>query len=354
MKIHMIMKSNIFNSSLWRTKIWTLRKKLIVGLSGMMLLFLLVALYNLSQVQTIKAELKMQNNKMELKLMALELKEMVQELNIIASGLEISKKTDFIPKYNEKRKVYEQMIKRIGETADTDEKAVWRSKLLLLTVDYTNTFDTASKLIQDNKLSQNDLNSNMEYLYNESQRLMGEIFGFVDNFYISYSKDAETAVAVTQNKLNTTMSIMIIALILTTLSGIVIAFVLVRSFTSPIDRLKHAVQQLSDGDLRHRINSTSQDELGMLSRSFDHMVGEVRSMLQNTRGIASSLSEHSQSFKEFSESTATANKEIVRAIGEISTGAEQQAHHSEQSSYILADLEKEIQNIVEFHGYHEA
>ncbi|UUZ80132.1 hypothetical protein LJK88_34960 [Paenibacillus sp. P26] len=90
--------------SLIRTTGWTLRRKLILGLSVMMALFLIVAVYSLYEVGIIKSELKQQNEKVELKLMALELKELVQELNIIASGLEISKKTEYIPKYNEKER----------------------------------------------------------------------------------------------------------------------------------------------------------------------------------------------------------------------------------------------------------
>jgi methyl-accepting chemotaxis protein len=77
----------------------TLKMKLALGFTCILVLFLCVALYNWQQVDNIKAQLGQQNDKVELKLMALELKEMVQELNIIASGLEISKKVEYIPTY---------------------------------------------------------------------------------------------------------------------------------------------------------------------------------------------------------------------------------------------------------------
>lgn len=326
----------------------TLKRKLIGSLSIILVMFLLVALYNLSQVQAIKGQLQQQNEKVELKLMALELKEMTQELNIITSGLEISKKTEYIPRYNEKRKVYDQMLKRIGATADTDEKIVWRSKLLLLTNEYTSTFDTAARLVQDTSMASKDLDSNMEYLYNESQRLMGEIFGYVDQFYVSYAKDAEAAIAVTQNKLNTTVTIMIAAFLVVVAIGVVIAVLLTRSFTKPIQQLQLAFKQMAGGDLRSTIDSYARDELGELSRSFDQMVVAVSSMVYHTQTIASSLSEHSRSFQSFSGSTAAANKEIIKAIQEISIGAEQQAQHAEQSAVFIGDLESEIATIASF------
>ncbi|TVY08097.1 methyl-accepting chemotaxis protein [Paenibacillus cremeus] len=326
----------------------TLKMKLISGLTGVLMLFLCVALFNLQQVQQIKGQLEQQNQKVELKLMALELKEMVQELNIIASGLEISKKTEYIPTYNEKRKLFDQMIKRIGETADTDEKHVWRSKLILLTGEYTNTFDVAAKLIQERQLAPADLDKNMEYLYNESQRGMGDIFKYVDQFYASYSQDADTAVAVTISKLNRTVSTMIAAFIIVGLCIISTGFILLRSFMRPIQRLQEAVGRIAEGDLRYQINSPAKDELGRLSHSFDHMVLEVRHMLQQTQSIASSLSEHSERSREFSGATAAANREIIRAMQEISEGASQQADYTEQSATIISELAQEIQQMSDY------
>ncbi|OXM84315.1 methyl-accepting chemotaxis protein [Paenibacillus rigui] len=339
--------------SLWKQKLTvfkssSLKVKLLSGFSVMLILFLGVALYNLQQVNNIKAHLSEQNEKVELKLMALELKEMVQELNIIASGLEISKKVEYIPKYNEKRKVFDGMIKKIGDTATTPEQIKWRSQLISLTVDYTNTFDVAAKLVQENKLPQADLDRNMEYLYNESQKYMGDIFNNVDQFYIAYSKDAEVAVAATQSMLNHTVIVMLIASVIVLISSVAIAYLLLRSFIHPIQKLQHAVRLMASGDLRNKINSRSTDELGKLSRDFDHMIDQVRAMLSNTQTIASSLTEHSKTFHSFSGATASANADIIRAIQEISAGADQQANYSEQSSYIITELEHEIETISEF------
>lgn len=90
----------------------TMRSKLIVSFSGVLLIFLAVAYFNLHQVSQIKQHMNDQNDKVELKVMALELKEMVQDMNIIASGLEISKKPEYIFKYNAKRQPFNDYIKK--------------------------------------------------------------------------------------------------------------------------------------------------------------------------------------------------------------------------------------------------
>jgi methyl-accepting chemotaxis protein len=320
----------------------TMKRKLMAGFAGILAIFIAMALFNLNQVSQIKKQLEQQNSKVDLKLKALELKEMVQELNIIASGLEISKKSDYIDKYNAKRQPFNELVKLIGDTASTPEERQWRSQLISSAGDYISNFDTAAKMIQDNKMNPTDLENNMVYLYNESQNLMNTIFGIVDQFYGVYAKDSQNAVDHTNLKLNGTSTIMLMAAVFVLLATAAVAWLLNRSFMGPILKLQNAVSHIAAGDLRHKINSVSTDELGELSRSFDRMIDQVRAMLGNTQKIASALSEHSDSFHRFSLTTAAANSDILRAIQEISRGADLQASQAEKSSYIIGELKEEI------------
>jgi methyl-accepting chemotaxis protein len=323
----------------------TMRLKLIASFSGVLLIFLSVALFNLNQVNQIKNHMTDQNDKVELKVLALELKNMVQEMNIIASGLEISKKPEYIEKYNAKRKPYNDFIQKIGDTASTTDQKKWRSQLIQLSVDYINNFDSAAKMVQDPNLKPTDLQINLLYLYNESQDLKDKIFDLVDKFYVTYADSAEQAIAQSTKALNESSKVMLIAFAIVVIVTIIIAFLIISSFTRPIKILQNAVSLIAAGDLSHTINSKSNDELGMLSNSFDHMIIQVRQMLSATMQIASSLSEHSHEFHRFSKLTASANTDILKAITEISTGADEQAMKTEQSSIIIAELEAEIRDI---------
>jgi methyl-accepting chemotaxis protein len=178
--------------------------------------------------------------------------------------------------------------------------------------------------------------------------LKDNIFGLVDKFYVTYAEAADRAIANSTAALDKTSQVMKFASVIVLIITITIAFLLVRSFTRPIARLQSAVAMIASGDLRHTIHSSSQDELGQLSQGFDHMIMQVRDMLGNTQKIASSLSEHSHSFHAFSQGTASANTEILKAIHEISTGADEQAVQSEKSAQIIADLEAEIGQISEY------
>ncbi|CAN7384339.1 methyl-accepting chemotaxis protein [Paenibacillus sp. LjRoot56] len=324
---------------------FSMRAKLITSFSGVLVIFLTVALFNLHQVTQIKQHMIDQNDKVDLKVMALELKNLVQEMNIIASGLEISKKPEFIEKYNSKRKPYNDSIKKIGDTASTPDQQKWRSQLIQASVDYINNFDSAAKMVQDSNIKPTDLQINLLYLYSESQELKDNIFGLVDKFYITYADGAAAAIADSSKALNNSRTIMLVASAVVFFLTLVIAFLIITSFTRPISVLQKAVARIASGDLTHTINSSAKDELGQLSNSFDQMIKQVRLMLGATKGIASSLSAHSHEFHRFSQLTASANSDILKAIHEISTGADEQALKTESSSLLIAELEEEIRDI---------
>ncbi|MDB5056448.1 MAG: methyl-accepting chemotaxis sensory transducer [Bacilli bacterium] len=323
----------------------SLKGKLILSFVGMLLLFLSAAYFNLHQVNGIKSQMDNQNSKVDLKLMALDLKVLTQELKDISSGLMISHDLSYVAQYNEKKVEFQKKMKEMQDSSTTPEQNQWRSLLILSTVDFLDTFDRAVNLMTDKSYSALDIQKNTESLYTQSQQQRDAIFKLVDNFYVVYSKDAQFAVTTSYGMLDHTVSFMIIATVAVLLSGIFIAYFLIRSFTRPINRLQKAVALISTGDLRHKINSISKDELGLLSHNFDLMIDQVRDMLRNTQQIASSLSEHSSSFHSFAKDTATANTDIIKAIEEISNGADQQAVHSEQSAHIISVLDTELTDI---------
>ncbi len=58
--------------------------------------------------------------------------------------------------------------------------------------------------------------------------------------------------------------------------GILFAFILARRYTKPIDEVVNAAKKVASGDLDQELNTKRNDEIGELSRSFNHMVGRLR------------------------------------------------------------------------------
>lgn len=68
-----------------------------------------------------------------------------------------------------------------------------------------------------------------------------------------------------------------------TLGTVFIVYLFNRSLLHPIRQLATAQQQLENGDLAIRINNESRDELGQLSRSFDHMAARLNNALHDAQ-----------------------------------------------------------------------
>lgn len=328
----------------------TLRLKLIAGFGCILLIFLAVVSNNILQVRKINSSFNVQSAKMDLKLKALELKVAVQDIKDISSGIMISRKTEFVERYQKKRPEFQQMIIEIGETAVTPDQLKWRSQLIMASTDFLNSFDQAVAIIQDKNLKEVDIQKNTEFLYNQSQQQRDAIFALVDNFYTDYSKDADRAVEDSLSLMKHTQTLMLLAGISVLLVSMIVSSLIIVHFGKSIRKLLSAVVYISKGDLSHKINSRSRDELGELSRGFDNMADHVSGMLARIKEIAGSLSGHSQEFHRFSQETAAVNTNIVRAIEEISVGADQQAQQSERSSSLIHGLDEEINGIRQHSG----
>jgi len=316
---------SIFNPNIVKRVIpnlqFTMRLKLLLSFTGILIIFMAMIGFNMYQINQIKHNLSLQNDKMNLKLTVMELKNRVQELNIIGSGLEISKNQDYIAKFKETRKVYDELVKKIGDTAKTPEENKWRSQIITASTEYINNFDTASRMITDPSIKKADLDINMMYLYDESQKLMNTIFVSVDQFNNEYSNDFQVASDHTGNLMNNTSTIMLALGIVVLIATIAVAIALFNSFITPIRKLQNAIRVVAGGDLRYKIGSTKQDELGQLSQGFDQMIDQIRSMIDVTQhasgrindSVQTVLSSSDQSL-EFSNESKTKMNSVLESI----------------------------------------
>lgn len=320
----------------------TLRAKLLASFSILVVIIVSVSLFNHVQVTKIENHIGNQNDKVGMQLMALELKVVLQDMKDTTSGLMISRDLQYKDKFEQQKKTFSDLLSRLSESAATDDQYKWRSQLLLSRTEFFDTFDRAVHLIQNKSLTETDLQKNTDSLYREAQTQRDAMFALVDNFYRDYSADAEMAVAASSDKIGQTSSAMIVAAGIVLLLTVLISYWLIVSFTRPIRRLRQAMAVIAVGDLRHTINAESNDELGQLSHSFDNMIGQVRRMLGSTQQIASSLAGHSVTFRQLSATTAAANADILKAIEDISAGADTQAQRSETSAQAIVELEGDV------------
>lgn len=326
----------------------TMKARLVIGFTCIVLISSIVAWYNLSNVRDIKQEMTYQNAQMDRKIATLELKQRLEDVSPVATAIMVEHNPDKVNLLAEKKAAFEKNLDDIAVVAKTVEEKSFAAEVLAGAEVYFANIDKALKTINNPDVDPLDLIDQTDAMNAESQIQKQKIVNLIDDSYITFTQNVTNAMLASNKMVDSTVRISSLAIAFVILFSIVLAYFIVRSFTKPIRRLQIAVHRISEGDLRHQLNEKSTDELGQLSHSFDHMIVKVSEMLGNSRKVALSLADYSHSFEDFSKLTAVANSDIIRSIEEISHGAEQQAELSEKSASLIYELDTEMNDIAKY------
>lgn len=322
----------------------TLKAKLMITFVFMIAAFSITAWLNYGQLIRIQEQHTQQLNVWNKKNKAMELKQSVQQLSVIHSGYAIMQDHNMIAVYEKEADRFTALAEEVAGYASNAEQRQLRAKIRTVTPEYIRNFERAVDIVQK-RGSEEDLTNRLKTGYTMSQAHMNYLFDIIDQFLVEFDNEAAAVEQQAEIILSEAALLSVLTAIGIVLITILFGFSLTQAFSRPLRALQSAVQRLSDGDFSQYIRSNRRDELGQLSGNFDIMVTRIRSMIGQSRTIASSLSEHADAFQEFSYSTATANQNIIKAISEISAGSEFQAAEADTSSQWIHQLDRDIQEI---------
>lgn len=321
----------------------TMKARLIAGFTVMVLVFAGAALFQSRMQSEIGGQIALQNGEVAKQQLAMRLKQEVQELAVIHAGLVVTRSDGQAARYGEIEASFAGHVRQIGETASSPEQRRWSATLNTVSGEFTATFHAALDTLRSAPADQ--VGRLLDQQFSASQVHKDYIFEQIDLFNDSYSAAALAAMAKSDELFARARSVAVYATSIALLSAIAIAVLLIRSFLAPIRRMQQAMGLIGQGDLCLRIDSRARDELGELGASFDRMMDNVSDMLVRMRGIGVELNDRSADFRSFSRSTAAANADILQAIGEIASGADQQAALTERSAELASALGREVKEI---------
>lgn len=140
--------------------------------------------------------------------------------------------------------------------------------------------------------------------------------------------------------------ILLTLFIVLTITSIAATFVTNR-ITKPISQLQQAMKTVEEGDLTASFSLKRQDELGMLSRSFNHMVNEMRTVINRISENSLKIADASQNLVASSEENTASSNEVAKTMEEIAAGASEQADLTEQNAEAFHTLSAVISDIKE-------
>ena len=131
--------------------------------------------------------------------------------------------------------------------------------------------------------------------------------------------------------------------VLLVVCGLVLAGMIVRSITRPLDRAVHLADTIASGDLTVDVHDSRKDELGHLLRSLNAMtqklrtvVGEVRTGVDAVSSAASQISTGNHDLSARTEQTAANLEETAASIEELTATVTQSADTSRQANQLAS------------------
>ena len=121
---------------------------------------------------------------------------------------------------------------------------------------------------------------------------------------------------------------------------------LARRLTKPIVSITSLIGDASDGDFTRKADESSKNELGVLSRSFNKMIGKLSHILTKMATITREVVLSSQHLKGIEENVDS----ISKAVREISEGSSAQSEDVARVVMRTAELEEDFQQLKEKSG----
>ncbi|WP_128894709.1 methyl-accepting chemotaxis protein [Longirhabdus pacifica] len=323
----------------------SMKGKLILSFAFIMIVISVSAFYQFKQITNIKDQLAQQNTHMNNSFSAMNLKNVVLEMEILSEQLVITKSDESKAAYDALSEQFLNYVQVMNDLATTKEERNWRAMLKTVSTEYTNNYDQALALLELDTLNEEQLTSKLIQKHDLSQAHKTRIFELVDNFNTSFEQKWKESESTSLEMLDQTYRVFLILLSVVLVITLVISFFVIRYLSTGIGQLQKAMKQMADGNLSVKIKHTSNDELGKLSRYFNYMLDQFGAMILHTREVAANLQQYAEHFHSVSKTNAAHNNEMVYAIHEITNGAEEQMKYMEQSTTYIHALDEQMEHI---------
>ncbi|XYJ23796.1 methyl-accepting chemotaxis protein [Bacillus velezensis] len=142
-----------------------------------------------------------------------------------------------------------------------------------------------------------------------------------------------------------TLAVIILAIAIA--AGMIFIYFVIRSITKPLKRLVASAEKISSGDLTETIDVGSQDELGVLGKSFNHMTDSLRSLIQGIQDSVEHVASSSEELTASAEQTSKATEHITLAIEQFSNGTEDQSESIDKATAQVNEMKDGLSDLAE-------
>ncbi|PES94863.1 methyl-accepting chemotaxis protein [Bacillus cereus] len=144
---------------------------------------------------------------------------------------------------------------------------------------------------------------------------------------------------------NSTRNAVIIMACISLLFGIVASYFFSRRLARPLQLLTNHVQKVAEGDLTLQMKVTSKDEVGELTKHFNHMVEQMNEMVSKIKNSVSTVQQSTNNLHYLTNETVAASREVSGAMDDVSGGASTLANSVDEVSAQLENMAQSVEQM---------
>ncbi|MCQ6560923.1 methyl-accepting chemotaxis protein [Paenibacillus mendelii] len=137
---------------------------------------------------------------------------------------------------------------------------------------------------------------------------------------------------------------------LAALLAIGIGLFVIRMVAIPLVKLRNLMNEGEQGNLAVRSDFNGKDEIGQLSQSFNQMMAQITTLVNQTSQSAQDVLNTAGDLADASKKTAISAKEIAVATEEIANGATSLAVEAEKGSDLTSDMGQQMNQVMSANG----
>ena len=151
------------------------------------------------------------------------------------------------------------------------------------------------------------------------------------------------AISVPKNEVTGIVSSLTMVSLLTIIVVLIVTGVLIawfaRCIARPIQVLEAAATRIASGDISDvKLDISSNDEIGQLGRSFEHMIGNLRRLIKKITLATDQVVASSEELTASAEQSAQASNQVAQVITNVANGAQKQLKALDDTTSVVDQM----------------
>lgn len=139
-------------------------------------------------------------------------------------------------------------------------------------------------------------------------------------------------------------------LIFAGLFAFLLSWRLSKMISVPLNQVVNTMKQTEDGDLRHRTNINSEDELGYLGKAFNMMIDKFSALIIDTKKAVDQVVQLGELMNQSADQLTQTSEGVATAMEQITRGTTEQSTEIEKTSSTILHLAEGIDQMMQRTG----